>query len=123
MGKTATNHGGPNDPEEIAAGMGGMSDDEYNMFESGFKDGRKGRSAKYEAPTSYDRVSQPEFPTSGEMAREFAEVHGYDASGNSSGSDAPAPDAEETSPTGDYIMNSLYGDSPSKPSDSKERAR
>ncbi len=122
MGKTCRSNGGPDDPAEVAKGMGGMSGDEYEMFEAGFTHGRKGRSAKFDAPESFERFSQPEFPSSAEMAREFAEVHGYEVD-QEPVNETPTPTQGETSATGDYIMDSLYGDSPSKPSPPEEKSR
>lgn len=122
MGQTCRSNGGPDDPAEVAKGMSGMSGDEYDMFESGFTHGRKGRSAKYDAPESFERFSQPEFPSSADMAREFAEAHGYEVD-QEPVNETPTPTQGDPSAAGDYIMDSLYGDSPSKPSQPEEKPR
>lgn len=90
MGQSIRAEGGKVDQEDLAAEMG-INADEQDMFADGFKDGRKGRKARYEAPKDIGQSSEP----------------------GAGGAYIEPPSLEETqpeSPAGDYAINSMYGE-------------
>jgi hypothetical protein len=100
MGQALRANGGNVDPDELAAEMG-IDANGQDMFEVGFKDGRKGRMARYDAPENFGQPSEP----------------------GAGGAYVEPPSLEEDqseSAAGDYAINSMYGEAPAKPEPKQE---